>query len=119
MGEYEMQDMSERDVSGVRGDAARRANTMMDIAFLSELGEAALDGLVDDFGSRGGGYIPQFHGRHVDMATGPYDTFRYKPERSRHHGPEHLLEGSLKNRMHGNGPLIYGMDEDKYQALDS
>ena len=83
---------------------------MADIGFLRELGEAAMDGLVDDFGARGGGYIPQFHGRAIKLAPGPYDTFRVKPDRSKHHGPELLLESSLKNRLGGNGPLLMGLN---------
>lgn len=44
--------------NGNSAAVAQYGNTMADIGFLKALGEAAMDGLVDDFGSRGGGYIP-------------------------------------------------------------
>lgn len=76
--EVEIKDLEEMDKNSEA--VAKHGNTMADIGFLRELGEAAIDGLVDDFGARGGGYIPQFHGRAIKLAPGPYDTFRVKPE---------------------------------------
>ena len=88
--EVDLEDLEEMDGKSSQA-VAKYGNTMADIGFLRELGEAAMDGLVDDFGARGGGYIPQFHGRAIKLAPGPYDTFRVKPDRSKHHGPELLL----------------------------